>query len=227
MASSLSAEKYRDIVWPAAGAARLPNPIFAFALAAGTLFNQTLGIPLAIGCVFGILTVEGFIVTTLDTAVRLNRYLFEELWDIVFRGRVPLYMKHYWFNATISALLMLLFAKYIPLNLGWLLFGTANQLVSALALIVITAWLLMYGRRFVYTLIPAVFMLATTLTALLLENFGTYPPGQTKNLLYRSSALFMAVLAVGVVVVAVRTLLFRPRVAEAVGETEAEAVVEK
>jgi carbon starvation protein len=223
MASSIKMSEYMQIVWPQSGSG---NPIFAFALAAGTLFQATLGIPLAIGCVFGILTVEGFIVTTLDTAVRLNRYLFEELWDIAFRGKTPAFMKHYWFNAALSALLMLLFATYIPLNLGWLLFGTANQLVSALALIVITAWLLSYGRRFLYTLIPAVLMLATTMTALIMEIVGTHPVGQKKNALYETSAIFMAILAAGVILVAIRTFLFRPRQSLETGIPGAEAVAE-
>jgi len=214
LASSLEMTKYRSIVWPtleevARGAKS--NPIFAFALAAGNLFHNTFRIPLAIGCVFGILTVEGFIITTLDMAVRLNRYLFEELWDVLFGGKAPAYMKHYWFNAGLSVALMLLFAMKIKLVLQWLLFGTANQLVSALALIVITAWLLSHGRRFLYTLIPTILMLATTMTALLLEVFGTYPPGQTKNALYEGSAIFMAILAAGVIVVTIRMFLFHPR----------------
>ena len=45
-----------------------------------------LGIPIALGTVFGILLVEGFVITTLDAAVRLNRYLFEELWTILFQN---------------------------------------------------------------------------------------------------------------------------------------------
>ena len=49
------------------------------ALAAGKLFHLGLDIPVALGTVFGILLVEGFVITTLDAAVRLNRYLFEEL----------------------------------------------------------------------------------------------------------------------------------------------------
>jgi len=214
LASSLSKADYAEIVWPtkaqiAAGVRS--NPIFAFALAAGTLFHKALGIPLAIGCVFGILTVEGFIVTTLDTAVRLNRYLFEELWDIIYNGDPPDFLRHYWVNAGLSVALMLLFAMKIKLVLGWLLFGTANQLVSALALIAITSWLLLHGRRFLYTLVPAVLMLITTMTALLLEIFRTYPPGYHKGRLYEGSAIFMAILAAGVVVLAVRTILFPRR----------------
>jgi len=220
VASSIAKADYLSIVWPSPAqqeAGVSPNPIFAFALAAGALFQKALGIPLAIGCVFGILTVGGFIITTLDTAVRLNRYLFEELWDVAFDGNPPAFMKFYWLNAGLSVALMLLFALKIKLALGWLLFGTANQLVAALALIAITAWLLSHGRRFVYTLVPAVLVLVTTVTALLFEVFGTYPPGQKKSALYEGSAIFMAILAVGVIVVAVRTLLFRPPAAVPAG----------
>jgi carbon starvation protein len=47
------------------------------------------------------------------------------------------------------------------------MFGAANQLVAALALIVVTAYLVKRGRPTRYTLIPAVFMLLTTCGALI------------------------------------------------------------
>ncbi|MCK7476862.1 MAG: hypothetical protein M0C28_04455 [Candidatus Moduliflexus flocculans] len=78
---------YKAIVWPADPAVK-SNPILGFSLAAGQLFHRGLGIPVALGTVFGILLVEGFVITTLDAAVRLNRYLFEELWSIAFK-KVP------------------------------------------------------------------------------------------------------------------------------------------
>ncbi|MBM3334798.1 carbon starvation protein A, partial [Candidatus Sumerlaeota bacterium] len=219
VASSISMADYGEIVWSKSK----PNPIFGFALAAGNLFQSALGIPLAIGCVFGILTVEGFIVTTLDMAVRLNRYLFEELWDIVFASKPPAVMKYYWFNAALSVGLMLLFAIKIRLDIGWLLFGTANQMVAAFALIVISAWLLSHGRRFLYTLIPTIVMLVTTMAALLLEVFGNYPRSQMQQKpgLYLGSTIFLTVLAVGVILVTVRTFLQRPQAAAA-GEAAAQ-----
>ncbi len=73
---------YKAIVWPVDPGVR-SNPILGFSLAAGQLFNHGLRIPVALGTVFGILLVEGFVITTLDTAIRLNRYLFEELWSVV------------------------------------------------------------------------------------------------------------------------------------------------
>ena len=85
--AAMSFADYKSIVWPTDPAIK-SNPILGFSLAAGQLFNRGLGIPVALGTVFGILLVEGFVITTLDAAVRLNRYLFEELWTIVFK-KVP------------------------------------------------------------------------------------------------------------------------------------------
>ena len=48
----------------------------------------------------------------------------------------------------------------------WPVFGATNQLVAALALIVVSAWLVARGRPRLYTLLPAGFMLATSLGAL-------------------------------------------------------------
>jgi carbon starvation protein len=48
----------------------------------------------------------------------------------------------------------------------WPIFGAANQLVAALALLVITMWLLSRNSRIIYTAIPCAFMLLTTIGAL-------------------------------------------------------------
>ncbi|MBU1984709.1 carbon starvation protein A, partial [bacterium] len=95
--ASLSSVDYKSIVWPTDVGVK-SNPILGFSLAAGHLFHQGLGIPVGLGAVFGILMVEGFVVTTLDSAVRLNRYLFEELWVILFKNP-PRIFHIYWFNS--------------------------------------------------------------------------------------------------------------------------------
>jgi carbon starvation protein len=84
LGAALGFGDYKSIVWPTEPGIK-SNPILGFSLAAGQLFYRGLGIPVALGTVFGILLVEGFVITTLDAAVRLNRYLFEELWRIVFK----------------------------------------------------------------------------------------------------------------------------------------------
>jgi len=106
--SALVFTDYRNIVWPEVGRS---NPILAFSLGVGNLVNQTFSIPTALGCVFGILMVEGFVVTTLDTAVRLNRYLFEELWGIIFK-KVPSLLKKFIFNSALAVILMWLLAHF-------------------------------------------------------------------------------------------------------------------
>jgi carbon starvation protein len=50
----------------------------------------------------------------------------------------------------------------------WPIFGSANQLLAALTLIAVTAWLVREGRRFLFTALPAAFMLVTTFASLAL-----------------------------------------------------------
>jgi carbon starvation protein len=163
---ALSQTQYLSIVWPAPGAGS-SNPILAFALSMGLMLNSTIGVPIHIGTVFGILMVEGFVVTTLDAAVRLNRYLFEELWNVLFKGNVPAFMRTTWFNAILAVVLMLWLAWNNSFTLLWPMFATCNQLLAALALLAVTSWLLKRNRQAMFTLIPAIFMVITTIAALL------------------------------------------------------------
>src|SRR5512140_347295 len=119
---------YKTIVWPTDPAVK-SNPILGFSLAAGRLFHQGLGIPAALGTVFGILLVEGFVITTLDAAVRLNRYLFEELWTMLF-VRPPRFLMHHWCNSALSVIIMWVLAETAAFNYLWPLFGTANQMLA-------------------------------------------------------------------------------------------------
>jgi len=185
---------YKSIVWPTDPSVK-SNPILGFSLAAGHLFNQGLGIPVALGTVFGILLVEGFVITTLDTAVRLNRYLFEELWTILFRKPQPL-LRHYWVNSGLSVLLMWLLAFSNAFSTLWPIFGTANQLLAALSLLAVSAWLLFKKRKNTFVLVPAVFMIITTLAslAILLSNYI-----QKRNYVLMAADILLFILAAGVV----------------------------
>jgi carbon starvation protein len=93
--SFIGHDEYMDIVFPTDPAVK-SNPILAFALSIGGMFEKSFGISKVYGTVFGILMVEGFVATTLDTAVRLNRYLFEELWGMIFKNP-PRFLKTYVF----------------------------------------------------------------------------------------------------------------------------------
>jgi carbon starvation protein len=198
--SSLNFAEYMHITWPESGGG---NPILAFALSVGNLLHNSVGLSLAFGAVMGILVVEGFLITTLDSAVRLNRYLFEELWDALFSS-VPAVMRQFWFNSGLSVLLMLALALSNGYKLLWPLFGSTNQLLAALTLIAASAWLHQAGKKSWFTIIPAVVMVITTIASLTYYLVVTYIP--TGNVILAVSDILLLVLSLGVIALSLHKL---------------------
>ena len=111
---------------------------------------------------FGAMAFSTFVFDTLDVTMRLGRYLLQELTGLT--GR---------FGAVLGTLvtvsvpfLLLFFAKPGSWVEFWTLFGASNQLLAALTLLSITAWLYKARRRIAFTLIPMLFVLIITLWAL-------------------------------------------------------------
>lgn len=202
--SSLSFGDYMHIVWPSEGAG---NPILAFALAMGHLLHQTFGLSVAFGAVMGILVVEGFLITTLDTAVRLNRYLLQELWNTLF-ANPPKLVKSLWFNSALAVGLMLILAVKDSYKAIWPLFGSTNQLLAALALIAVSVWLHRAGRKYWFTIIPALAMIVTTIVALWYTLANNYLPN--KNYLLAATDIVLLALAIGVLWLSIREYLAAP-----------------
>ncbi|MHB8093652.1 MAG: carbon starvation CstA family protein [Candidatus Aminicenantales bacterium] len=202
--AAMSFADYKAVVWPSDPAVK-SNPILGFSLAAGQLFNKGVGIPPALGTVFGILLVEGFVITTLDAAVRLNRYLLEELWTILFK-KVPAVLKHYWFNSLLSVILMWSLAYSNAFSSLWPIFGTANQLLAALSLLAVSAWLLLRRKKTAVTLVPAVFMLLTTLASLAILLRGYI---RSKNYALVAADVILFALSIGAVALFLKTFLRR------------------
>lgn len=198
--SVLNFPDYVNIVFPGGGRS---NPILAFSLGMGQILHRTTALPAYVGTIFGILLVEGFLVTTLDTAVRLNRYLFEELWQILIR-RPPALLRSYIFNSGLSVALMFLFAYRQAFLTIWPVFGSANQLMAALALITVSVWLLKRGKNALFTVLPAAFMTVTTIASLVYLLKTRYIPSGNVLLVAISSALIA--LSAGVVVLAWRNI---------------------
>ncbi|RPI74627.1 MAG: carbon starvation protein A [Desulfobacteraceae bacterium] len=194
----LAFQDYIDIVFPTIAGAK-SNPILGFAAGAGGLLDKGLGIPPVYGTIFGILMVEGFVVTTLDTAVRLNRYLFEELWQAIFKN-VPKIMKSYLFNALLCVFLMFILAYYNAFLVIWPIFGSANQLLAALALIAVSVWLVKRGKNVWFTVLPALFMMITTLYSLFVLLIEKYIPKQ--NIMLSVVDVLLIVLSIGVIFLA-------------------------
>ena len=72
------------------GKAAKGNAVLGFAMAVGNAAKLAFGVPVAVGALAGMVLLEGFLVTTLDTAIRLTRYLIEEIWRTFF-GRYDVF----------------------------------------------------------------------------------------------------------------------------------------
>jgi carbon starvation protein len=111
------------------------------------------------GTLIAITILNAFILTTLDTATRISRYLTEELIKIK--------------NRFLSTLLIVILSASLAYSGKWQkiwpAFGASNQLVAALALFVLSCWLLTKKKPIKLTLLPAFFMLITAVGALILQ----------------------------------------------------------
>lgn len=162
LGAGLAYSAYKDIVFPQAGKS---NPVLAFSLSAGLFMEKSLGIPSYFGIIFGILMIEGFVITTLDTAVRLGRLILQELWRTIFVKQPRIIFSRF-FNSSIIIVSMFLLAYKQGFSIVWPVFGSANQLMAALALIAVSLWLTMMKKPRFFTTIPALFMLTTTVYSL-------------------------------------------------------------
>jgi len=134
-------------------------------------FLSSLGISQKLGSSFGLLALSAFILTTLDTATRLSRYILEELFE--FKGARSRYISTLATLAlpTVFVLITLKDPNGNPIAAWkaiWPVFGATNQLLAGLVLLVIAVWLKKIGKKFGFVLGPMVFMNVMTLWALVL-----------------------------------------------------------
>ena len=161
--------------------------ISAFAAGFGTFTSPFMG---AAGVLFGMMMLNAFVLTTLDTSVRLARFISVEL-----LGPLAAPLKNRYVATLIPVVISYLMAATGSQGTLWPMFGAANQLIAALALIVVTAYFIKENRSAKYTLIPAVFMLLTACGALIWKGYA-YLHGDAPNYTLAFSALVMLFLAV-------------------------------
>lgn len=109
--------------------------------------------------------------TTMDAGVRLQRYIIQE-WGSIYS--IPILQNGYIATAAaVSACLLLAFGAGGPSGEGgmliWPLFGTTNQLLAGLTLLVISVMLVKLGRPARYTLTPMIFITTMALAAALVQ----------------------------------------------------------
>jgi carbon starvation protein len=148
---------------------------------------SNLGVPVAVGEVFAAVIVVSFAATTMDTGVRLQRYIIAELGDHY--GIPPLKNATLATSLAVGSCLLLAFGAHAPgggVGSGglviWPLFGTTNQLLAALSLIVVSVYLKKLGRSILPTMIPMVLLLAVTIWAML-ASLGGWLFGEAPNYL--------------------------------------------
>jgi carbon starvation protein len=128
---------------------------------------------------FAILFEAMFILTTIDAGTRVARYVLQELMGKVHK---PLgNARSLPSNLAASGLIVLCWGYLVwggSISTIWPLFGTANQLMAAIALTTMTTWLVNHRRAAyaVFTAVPAAFVLVTTLSAAVLSTINVYWP---------------------------------------------------
>ena len=138
--------------------------------------------------------------TTMDAGVRLQRYIVQE-WGTIYK--IPVLQNGYiaTFGA-VAACLALAFGAGGRDGQGgmtiWPLFGTTNQLLAGLTLLVLSVMLVKLGRRYIFTLVPMVFVTLMSLAA------AVY---QLWDLFWRDPNYLLGVVDVIIIIMAVFVLL--------------------
>lgn len=144
-----------------------PSPLIVFAKGYAVLTEPIFRNP-SLGVLVAITILKTFIMTTLDSATRITRYIGEELFG---EGLGIAFLRNR-FAATLIIVALAFYLALGPWQTIWPVFGSANQLIAALALLVLSVVLWRRRKPVVYTLIPFVFMLATTLGALVINGWS-------------------------------------------------------
>ena len=161
------------------GSVRTPTVVFAGGLSKMVASIPGLANVESVVYTLLVLTVSAFCLTSLDTATRLARYMFQEFW--LKPGET--YKDVTGFKATLcNPLVATAITVVLGVGLGmtgyskiWPLFGAANQLLAGLALLTVCAWLGNIGRNNKMFYIPMGFMMIVTICSLfqtVIDRFG-------------------------------------------------------
>jgi carbon starvation protein len=158
----------------------------------GARFVAALGIPFETARTFMAVMVIAFAATSLDTAARIQRLVLAELAEAYsFR---PLS------NRYLAGALGAGSALVLAITQGggqgglalWPLFGTTNQLVAGVTLLIVSIWLKRQGRPYVYTLVPMIAVSVVTAWAMIGNLIDYYSNFQELWLLSLAGTLILA-----------------------------------
>ena len=147
---------------PASGT---PFQIFSRGVAG---FFEMFGIPVHFATVFMTMCVSALALTSLDAVARIGRMSFQELFAVDDMKNAKPWRKvlcNPYFSTIITLLFGFVLTKIGYANI-WPLFGSANQLLSALVLITLCVFMKVTGRSNKMLFPPMIIMLCVTFTAL-------------------------------------------------------------
>jgi len=148
----------------------------ALAVFAGGLANflNRIGVPLEFGTAYGSVFLVIMAITIMQLVVRFMRVASAEMLG----DAIPV-MKNVHLGSAVALALTFIFVLIIPWLTIWVAFGASNQLMAGLALLLVSLWLMSEGRRHSWALYPAIFMIVTTIAALLYVAYTNLTKVQT------------------------------------------------
>ena len=176
--------------------------VTAFVQGGATIASNGLGLPFTFAQTLLTVMAVLFAGTTMDAGVRLQRYIIQE-WGTIYH--IPQFQNGYLATGlAVSACLVLAFGATppgAPLGTGgmaiWPLFGTTNQLLAGLTLLVISIMLVQRGRPSRYTLTPMIFVTTMALWSALIQ----------LRTLYEGGRLVLMIIDVAIIICAIFVLL--------------------
>jgi carbon starvation protein len=179
--------------------------VAAFATGVGMFISSIplLNISPAVGTTFAALAVSAFALTSLDTCCRLSRYLFQEFFEGSDRPVMKVLSSNRYIGTafTVACGTALVFSG--SAGMLWPVFGAANQMLAALALLAASVWLAKRDNENWYVRYPMIFMFTVTLTALVNLGYNNYVSG---NYLLTVIAFVLFIVAVTLAVQAAKSL---------------------
>ncbi|MDO5339656.1 MAG: carbon starvation protein A [Eubacteriales bacterium] len=188
-------------------------------------FFEMFGVPVHFATVFMTMCVSALALTSLDAVARIGRMSFQELFSVDDMEHAEGWRKL--FCNTYFSTIVTLVCGFILTKIGyaniWPLFGSANQLLSALVILTLCVFLKVTGRSNKMLFPPLIIMLCVTFTALVQRTIAmvkaiklaasvTIPAGQTSwgsvfiaNGLQLIIAILLIVLGVIIVVNSVKS----------------------
>jgi len=142
------------------------------------------------GILLAAIVLNATLLDTLDTCTRLGRFVLTETFGDRF---TPLQ------NRWIASIITLLPAAYLGVSGAWEtiwpVFGAANQLIAGLAFLVIAVYMVGVGRPKAYVVWPGLFVLVTTVAALMYQAYG-FVVGDAPNYVLAGVCVVLIALAV-------------------------------